>query len=72
MRRFCKPRNHGGQQLEFRDKVEIAKACFKGLKYLHKRSLCHRDISPDNILVSNACIFFQLRHCIENFLLGFS
>lgn len=47
LRRFC----HSDPSLPFGDKLKIAIGCWSGLAYLHSRKCCHKDISPNNILV---------------------
>lgn len=65
MRRFCKKQqkdnNTDGvdEQLTLDKKLYIATCCWRGLDYLHSNNVCHKDISPDNILVLNIyiCLF---------------
>ncbi|MBL4703668.1 MAG: protein kinase [Flavobacteriales bacterium] len=42
-----------GQQLTESAKLEIVEGILKGLKYIHKKGLIHRDIKPGNILLSH-------------------
>lgn len=68
MRRFCKKQqkdnNTDGvdEQLTLDKKLYIATCCWRGLDYLHSNNVCHKDISPDNILVTNIyiCLFTVL------------
>uniref|UniRef100_A0A915HZ55 Protein kinase domain-containing protein n=1 Tax=Romanomermis culicivorax TaxID=13658 RepID=A0A915HZ55_ROMCU len=53
LKRFCDPMNHDTRHLSVQEKVEIAIGCLEGLDYLHNMRLCHKDIHPGNILVSN-------------------
>jgi CTD kinase subunit alpha len=45
--------NHPTFKLEPAHKKHLAKQLFKGLDYLHRRGVLHRDIKAANILVSN-------------------
>jgi len=56
LRRFCTPNGDKKQvekSLSLRDKTRITVDCWQGLDYIRGQNLCHKDISPGNILVSN-------------------
>lgn len=46
-----------------RDAIEITKVILKGLVYIHKRGVVHRDLKPQNILFGKNGKFETLKIC---------
>jgi len=42
-----------GENISLRRKFQWSLEIVKGLKFLHSRNICHRDIKPDNILITS-------------------
>lgn len=69
MRRFCIVKGKQ-RKLSLKEKLAVAMKCWCGLDYLHSKTLCHKDISPDNILVSTLWESLKKAECTDFVLLG--
>ena len=49
-----KPEGPGGARLQVGTVREIMTQLFRATGYLHENNVCHRDLKPDNVMVSNA------------------
>lgn len=44
---------HARRPLSWKNRIKIALGAAKGLQYLHENNIIHRDMGPNNILVTH-------------------
>jgi len=44
---------HSRKLLDWQDRVKVAEGAAKGLLYLHENNIIHRDMTPNNILLTH-------------------
>lgn len=44
---------HSRRPLSWQDRVKVANEAAKGLLYLHENNIIHRDMTPNNILLTH-------------------